>query len=96
LEIGGNAGFIPLYKDIRKIVLKDMYKDLEKGEAKVKSTQGVITTNKETEGSTSEGGIYSPNDETPEIFKNSKDEKISSGEEKIVLPLKKSKSWMKK
>jgi len=36
LEIGGNAGFIPFYKDIRKIVLKDMYKDLEKGEAKVK------------------------------------------------------------
>jgi hypothetical protein len=36
LEIGGNAGFIPFYKDIRKIVLKDMYKDLERGEPKVR------------------------------------------------------------
>ena len=32
LEILGNAGLIPLYKDIRKSVMKDIYKDLEKAE----------------------------------------------------------------
>jgi len=32
LEILGNAGLIPLYKDIRKAVMKDIYKDLEKAE----------------------------------------------------------------
>ncbi len=32
LEILGNAGLIPLYKDIRKAVMKDLYKDLEKAE----------------------------------------------------------------
>jgi hypothetical protein len=32
LEILGNAGFVPLYKDIRKAVMKDMYKDLEKAD----------------------------------------------------------------
>ena len=32
LEVLGNAGLIPLYKDIRKAVMKDMYKDLEKAE----------------------------------------------------------------
>jgi len=30
LEVLGNLGLIPLYKDIRKILLKDMYKDLGK------------------------------------------------------------------
>jgi hypothetical protein len=32
LEILGNAGLVPLYKDIRKAVMKDLYKDLEKAE----------------------------------------------------------------
>ncbi len=32
LEILGNAGFIPLYKDIRKITMKNIYKDLERAE----------------------------------------------------------------
>jgi hypothetical protein len=32
LEILGNAGLIPLYKDIRKAVMKDIYKDLEKAQ----------------------------------------------------------------
>jgi len=32
LEILGNAGLIPIYKDIRKAVMKDIYKDLEKAE----------------------------------------------------------------
>ena len=32
LEVLGNAGFVPLYKDIRKAVMKDLYKDLEKAE----------------------------------------------------------------
>lgn len=30
LEVLGNAGFIPLYKDIRKEVMKEIYKDLDK------------------------------------------------------------------
>jgi hypothetical protein len=34
LEILGNTGFIPFYKDVRKVVLKDMYKDLEDKEVK--------------------------------------------------------------
>jgi hypothetical protein len=32
LEIMGNLGLIPLYKDVRKIVNKELYKDLEKAE----------------------------------------------------------------
>jgi hypothetical protein len=32
LEVLGNAGLVPLYKDIRKAVMKDIYKDLEKAE----------------------------------------------------------------
>ncbi len=32
LEVMGNLGLIPLYKDVRKIVNKELYKDLEKGE----------------------------------------------------------------
>jgi hypothetical protein len=32
LEILGNTGFVPLYKDIRKVVLKDIYKSLEEAE----------------------------------------------------------------
>jgi hypothetical protein len=32
LEILGNLGFVPLYKDIRKITMKNIYKDLEKAE----------------------------------------------------------------
>jgi hypothetical protein len=31
LEVLGNLGLIPLYKEIRKSVMKDIYKDLEKG-----------------------------------------------------------------
>ena len=30
LEIAGNAGLIPMYKDIRKVVMDDIYKDLDK------------------------------------------------------------------
>ena len=29
LEIAGNLGFVPLYKEIRKTVMKDMYEDLQ-------------------------------------------------------------------
>ena len=36
LEIAGNLGFIPLYKDIRRTVLKDMYKGLVKEKAQEK------------------------------------------------------------
>jgi hypothetical protein len=32
LEILGNTGFIPLYKDIRKVVLKNIYSSLEEAE----------------------------------------------------------------
>jgi hypothetical protein len=32
LEIAGNLGLVPLYKDIRKIVLKDMYSSIKKAE----------------------------------------------------------------
>jgi len=31
LEIAGQAGLVPFYKDIRKVLLAEMYKDLEKG-----------------------------------------------------------------
>jgi hypothetical protein len=34
LEVLGNAGLVPLYKDVRKSVLKDIYKDLEKAESR--------------------------------------------------------------
>ena len=32
LEVLGNAGLVPLYKDVRKAVMKDLYKDLEKAD----------------------------------------------------------------
>lgn len=32
LEIAGNAGFIPVYKDVRKEVMKNIYKSLEEAE----------------------------------------------------------------
>ena len=32
LEVLGNLGLVPLYKDVRKAVMKDIYKDLEKAE----------------------------------------------------------------
>jgi hypothetical protein len=34
LEVLGNAGLVPLYKDIRKIVMKEMYKELENADKK--------------------------------------------------------------
>jgi hypothetical protein len=34
LEILGNAGYIPLYKEIRKSVMDDIYKDLKNSETK--------------------------------------------------------------
>ena len=39
LEVLGNAGLVPLYKDVRKSVLKDIYKDLEKAESKGSKNQ---------------------------------------------------------
>ena len=33
LEVLGNAGLVPLYKDIRKVVMKQMYKDLENAQS---------------------------------------------------------------
>jgi GNAT superfamily N-acetyltransferase len=35
-EVLGNLGYIPLYKDTRKVVLKEIYKDLEKGKKDLK------------------------------------------------------------
>jgi hypothetical protein len=35
LEVLGNAGFIPLYKDIRKEVMKEIYKDINKPDESV-------------------------------------------------------------
>ena len=32
LEIAGNLGFVPFYNDVRKMVLKNLYKDLRKSE----------------------------------------------------------------
>jgi hypothetical protein len=39
LEILGNLGMIPLYKDVRKIVNKQLYKDLEKAEVATPATK---------------------------------------------------------
>jgi len=36
LEIMGNLGFVPLYKDVRKVVLSDIYGDLSQAEATLK------------------------------------------------------------
>jgi len=37
LEILGNLGFIPMYKDVRKVVLQNIYKDLENAERDAKN-----------------------------------------------------------
>jgi hypothetical protein len=39
LEVLGNLGMIPLYKDVRKVVNKQIYKDLEKAEKKTTPTK---------------------------------------------------------
>ena len=41
LEIAGNLGFVPFYKDIRKTLMKDMYKGLkqEQAEAEIKAEE---------------------------------------------------------
>jgi hypothetical protein len=39
LEVLGNVGLIPLYKDIRKITMKNIYKDLEKAEKSPEAKQ---------------------------------------------------------
>jgi uncharacterized protein YwbE len=39
LEILGNAGLVPLYKDVRKVVMKNIYKDLEKAEKSPETEQ---------------------------------------------------------
>lgn len=39
LEILGNAGLVPLYKDVRKVVMKNIYKDLEKAEKSPETKQ---------------------------------------------------------
>jgi len=36
LEIAGNAGLVPLYKDVRKAVMNDIYKDLDKNKGNEK------------------------------------------------------------
>ena len=39
LEVLGNAGFIPLYKDIRKEVMKEMYKGLDKSNTQLRTVK---------------------------------------------------------
>ena len=41
LEIFGNLGFIPLYKDVRKVVLDGIYKDLRVAQAELKDAKRV-------------------------------------------------------
>jgi hypothetical protein len=36
LEVLGNTGFIPLYKDVRKILMSDMYKELRQSKGPTK------------------------------------------------------------
>jgi len=80
----------------KNITPKEVEEKVAKGEVKVRSTQNVITTNKETEGTASEAGLYSPNTTTPELFQKTEKETITSDTEKIILPLNKSKSWIEK
>ena len=42
LEIAGNVGLIPLYKDVRKVMMKEMYKDMDESSSG-KSSQGGLT-----------------------------------------------------
>jgi hypothetical protein len=42
LEIAGNVGLIPLYKDVRKVMMKEMYKDMDQSSSG-KSSQGGLT-----------------------------------------------------
>jgi hypothetical protein len=73
----------------KNITPKEVEEKVAKGEVKVKSTQNVITTDKETEGTASEAGLYSPNTTTPELSQTTGNETITSSAEKIILPLKK-------
>ena len=41
LEVLGNLGFVPLYKDIRKIVLADIYKDMGKKSSGSKTKEAI-------------------------------------------------------
>jgi hypothetical protein len=41
LEVLGNLGFVPLYKDVRKIVLADIYKDMNKKSSASKTKESI-------------------------------------------------------
>jgi hypothetical protein len=41
MEIAGNLGYIPMYKDVRKAVLNDMYKDLKNAEANAENKKRI-------------------------------------------------------
>jgi hypothetical protein len=43
MEILGNLGFIPLYKDVRKVVLDQIYSDLRKAQADLKNAKKTKT-----------------------------------------------------
>ena len=45
LEVFGNLGYVPLYRDVRRIVMKDLYKDYKKAskDSKKKGAKGLST-----------------------------------------------------
>lgn len=50
LELLGNTGFIPLYKDVRKVLLADIYKDLRKSDNKKGGKPVSIKSKKKAKG----------------------------------------------
>jgi hypothetical protein len=61
LEILGNAGLVPLYKDVRKAVMKDIYKDLEKAEKTLGDKKKIKTEKLQGYESESDMKRYDPN-----------------------------------
>ena len=61
LEILGSAGLVPFYKDVRKAVMKDIYKDLEKAERTLGDKKKIKTEKLQGYESESDMKRYDPN-----------------------------------
>lgn len=95
MEILGNLGFIPLYKDVRKVVLDQIYSDLRKAQADLKNAKK--TKEEMLQGYDSEGDMkrydyrlwentFGPN--SPDYDVREAEKKLKAAERKLKQQMK--------
>ena len=95
MEILGNLGFIPLYKDVRKVVLNQIYGDLRKAQADLKNAKK--TKQERLQGYDSEGDMkrydyrlwentFGPN--SPDYDVREAEKKLKAAERKLKQQMK--------